>query len=767
MQKTKPKPPVLPTQYGLAAAVSSAIVMFNYGPPNQRNCLSKPIKYQPPLLSVTPSLDGTISDLAWSPDGKTVAAVTERGISLYDHLGSAVDFIDPPNSNELIRACSFGWKSSRYLYFGGSDRIVHVWDRKDSKLVSSTAVRSMQYHVSETLESINVTHIVCVQPLDSSVNCIALSADDGKLAVGSVSGSLLVQSLKHNTSGKLSTPFVASVNQLAFYPFKKSVMAAASDDGTVALWDVNHKTDPFQVKKGAHSAPIQGLAFAPCNKNFYCTVGLDKQLRFHDIQQSSSSSILQSYEADGPLMSVSINDDHIVAIGTSNGTVLVYDVRMKAVIHKFDTLTEQSVSRIRFQPPRWAIDVASKEPAILPKNIQSAPHDQRKDSTKPAISFEDPMAMFSPVNNNKVSKRHSQDLRKALLKTNAFSGSLNSVSDKSQIKELKQSSDIAHSVSSNEKPISRMQSTQMHDDESPFVVPTTDKSALSTNNRAGHLHENPKPDFKIEQLPFEDSALDSTTLDYSKTPTAAFSTRTLNSALSSAATSVVSAYPVASAENPDRPIIPPPLSVDADSILTTTPASNYSNMTNRLTLTATDPALSSYTASSTTSTVRTHAGLTSKLPLDFTEAPQQREIIPSVVDELVKNDVAINTDSIAKHMGLSTSHETKPAFTAVSKVPDGSLSIDNTSIQYRLLRSVVEECLHEHRQQTRANIQNMHLELIRQFQLQEGYISELLQCESPMASMMKELAQLRLENQQLRNLLARSPDSITLQTHLG
>ncbi|XJO70943.1 hypothetical protein BDV3_000543 [Batrachochytrium dendrobatidis] len=722
MQKTKPKPPVLPTQYGLAAAVSSAIVMFNYGPPNQRNCLSKPIKYQPPLLSVTPSLDGTISDLAWSPDGKTVAAVTERGISLYDHLGSAVDFIDPPNSNELIRACSFGWKSSRYLYFGGSDRIVHVWDRKDSKLVSSTA------------------------PLDSSVNCIALSADDGKLAVGSVSGSLLVQSLKHNTSGKLSTPFVASVNQLAFYPFKKSVMAAASDDGTVALWDVNHKTDPFQVKKGAHSAPIQGLAFAPCNKNFYCTVGLDKQLRFHDIQQSSSSSILQSYEADGPLMSVSINDDHIVAIGTSNGTVLVYDVRMKAVIHKFDTLTEQSVSRIRFQPPRWAIDVASKEPAILPKNIQSAPHDQRKDSTKPAISFEDPMAMFSPVNNNKVSKRHSQDLRKALLKTNAFSGSLNSVSDKSQIKELKQSSDIAHSVSSNEKPISRMQSTQMHDDESPFVVPTTDKSALSTNNRAGHLHENPKPDFKIEQLPFEDSALDSTTLDYSKTPTAAFSTRTLNSALSSAATSVVSAYPVASAENPDRPIIPPPLSVDADSILTTTPASNYSNMTNRLTLTATDPALSSYTASSTTST---------------------REIIPSVVDELVKNDVAINTDSIAKHMGLSTSHETKPAFTAVSKVPDGSLSIDNTSIQYRLLRSVVEECLHEHRQQTRANIQNMHLELIRQFQLQEGYISELLQCESPMASMMKELAQLRLENQQLRNLLARSPDSITLQTHLG
>jgi hypothetical protein len=61
---------------------------------------------------------------------------------------------------------------------------------------------------------------------------------------------------------------------------------AGGDEGTLVFWDIHSKLEPTQTKKEIHLGPITGLAFAPCNKHLYCTVGLDKVLRFHDINQS-------------------------------------------------------------------------------------------------------------------------------------------------------------------------------------------------------------------------------------------------------------------------------------------------------------------------------------------------------------------------------------------------------------------------------------------------------------------------------------------------
>ena len=76
------------------------------------------------------------------------------------------------------------------------------------------------------------------------------------------------------------------MNRVQFYPFKKSILLAAGDDGSIVLWDIHQKLEPYQVKKDAHLGPITDAAFAPCNKHLYCTVGLDKIVRFHDIEQS-------------------------------------------------------------------------------------------------------------------------------------------------------------------------------------------------------------------------------------------------------------------------------------------------------------------------------------------------------------------------------------------------------------------------------------------------------------------------------------------------
>lgn len=96
----------------------------------------------------------------------------------------------------------------------------------------------------------------------------------------------MLHSLKTNTPSHLISNFNGKVTCVAFYPFKKNILVACGEDGTVCTYDININVQPQHFKQ-SHSAPITGLAFAPCNKHFYCTVGLDKTLRFHDIMQGT------------------------------------------------------------------------------------------------------------------------------------------------------------------------------------------------------------------------------------------------------------------------------------------------------------------------------------------------------------------------------------------------------------------------------------------------------------------------------------------------
>ena len=77
------------------------------------------------------------------------------------------------------------------------------------------------------------------------------------------------------------------------------------------------------------------VAFAPCNKHFFCSSGMDKMVLFHDVNSSSGGKgfghwiylrLLQSFQADSPLLSLSINDDHTVAMGNSKGIFFIFTI---------------------------------------------------------------------------------------------------------------------------------------------------------------------------------------------------------------------------------------------------------------------------------------------------------------------------------------------------------------------------------------------------------------------------------------------------------
>ncbi|KAJ3183003.1 Protein nedd1 [Geranomyces variabilis] len=90
------------------------------------------------------------------------------------------------------------------------------------------------------------------------------------------------------------------------------------------------------------------------------------------------------------------------------------------------------------------------------------------------------------------------------------------------------------------------------------------------------------------------------------------------------------------------------------------------------------------------------------------------------------------------------------------KAPQTQAQVSDTdaasgdTFQHRVLRSVIDDCLDEFRTQMRADVQNLHLDMIREFWRQKAEIQELLAAYSPNEVMIQELHELRRENARLR-----------------
>ena len=71
--------------------------------------------------------------------------------------------------------------------------------------------------------------------------------------------------------------------------------------------------------------------------------------------------------------------------------------------------------------------------------------------------------------------------------------------------------------------------------------------------------------------------------------------------------------------------------------------------------------------------------------------------------------------------------------------------------QAKFVRTALEDCLEEMRMQVHGDLQNMHLELVRQFQIQQTEIQAQLQgYAGKQMALVEEVEDLRAENRRLR-----------------
>ncbi|CAG9314962.1 unnamed protein product [Blepharisma stoltei] len=164
-----------------------------------------------------------------------------------------------------------------------------------------------------------------VRQHSDSVSCVSWNATDTQVASGSLSGEIALHSMLTQVSvANLKQKGSGGIKLLQFSQLKKQLLGAATDNGSVYIWDANSRTVTASFPN-FHNSPVTGLAFSSVNHMLMCTAGLDHKVHFYDIQERR---VVKTMELEAPITSLAFNGEgHTIAIGTLYGGVQIYDLR--------------------------------------------------------------------------------------------------------------------------------------------------------------------------------------------------------------------------------------------------------------------------------------------------------------------------------------------------------------------------------------------------------------------------------------------------------
>mmetsp|Transcript_56798 Transcript_56798/g.176491 ORF Transcript_56798/g.176491 Transcript_56798/m.176491 type:complete len:610 (-) Transcript_56798:129-1958(-) len=163
-----------------------------------------------------------------------------------------------------------------------------------------------------------------------AATAVHLSADAQRLASGSASGHVLVESPWGSTGpsplpGLAEGPDSAAVTGLRFSPLRHETLAACDVAGNLQVWDARLLQHVCRFPC-AHGGAARGLSFSMHNSDLLISGGDDSQLIFWDVNNGRQ---IREVGVEMGLASLSYHaGGYLLAAGTCDGSVLIFDLRM-------------------------------------------------------------------------------------------------------------------------------------------------------------------------------------------------------------------------------------------------------------------------------------------------------------------------------------------------------------------------------------------------------------------------------------------------------
>ncbi|XP_056430456.1 protein NEDD1 [Hyla sarda] len=561
--------------------------------------------------------------------------------------------------------------SSQYVVSGGLDNTVNIWDLKSKRLH-----RSLKDHKDE-------------------ITSVTFNGNDNYIASGSMSGEIILYNVTTNVS---SAPFGHGSSQpirhLRYSNVKKFLLGAASDSGSVTLWDA-HSQSPVHMFESTHKAPASGICFSPVNDLLLVTIGLDKRVICYDV---SSKMLLQTVVAESPLTAVDfMPDGATLAVGSSRGKIYLYDLRMLNSPIKTVNAHKTSVQCIQFQhTSTYKTSKSSSKSSLVSSNVA------KKASTKltAAVSGSHPI----------------EDLPSSLIPPALPQATLTSDSRGS---EANDKPGIPHSTSLDVIPSK----------ETDFAK--TDSKAIDSFGRSslGDIFSPVRDDASHYRV-MEEFASKGNDFDYLAQFSAIPASRrhpvgTSNQGMHSSPLHLIIGSPIKEEDEPQ------------DVELKTKKTYTVKQESKESVKQPLKPASTEHITINTS-------------PVPISRRPDTAERVGTQALSQIKQDFSVNGTKVLSPKMPSS----EVACSLSEKIADSLASEKSgaplTSVQINFIRNMIEETLDDFREACHRDIINLQVEMIKQFHIQSNEIQMLLERYSVNENLVAEIEKLREENKRLK-----------------
>jgi len=308
-------------------------------------------------LRILAGVEGTVAQLAYSPDGAQVAAAFASsqqtgGVRVWNtRTGALVSTCG--GRSTATHTVAFSPDGIRLLISSGKDgaatqgdgsvnsRVI-TWDlRSDSLLMAAAQGPLVTFLTTGAVFGLEGTRVACRAghlldaatgeplvklPPVGQLGCLGASRDGSVLAIGQASGNVCLASFVTGTQFAQLNGHAGSIRAIAFSPDGKRIMTG-SLDGTTRLWDVQ-SGESIHVLHG-HEGIVERIVFSPDGRRAV-TAGTDGTVRIWDTALGQELCLLPGQRDKPTALALSPDGSRLVT-ASDDGTVRIWGLSNAAI----------------------------------------------------------------------------------------------------------------------------------------------------------------------------------------------------------------------------------------------------------------------------------------------------------------------------------------------------------------------------------------------------------------------------------------------------